>query len=104
MPQVKPEVESFARIKVVGVGGSGKNAVNHITIEEVAKDSLKLPSKIASFTFEQSSRLNPQDSAWSVAYGLCLLGFTQGSEPSVGIKLAYKTKNNIIAWIKQFLP
>lgn len=30
MPQIKPEVESFARIKVVGVGGSGKNAVNHM--------------------------------------------------------------------------
>ena len=30
MPQVKPEVESFARIKVVGVGGSGKNATNHM--------------------------------------------------------------------------
>jgi len=30
MPQIKPEVESFARIKVVGVGGSGKNATNHM--------------------------------------------------------------------------
>ena len=30
MPQIKPEVESFARIKVVGIGGSGKNAVNHM--------------------------------------------------------------------------
>ena len=30
MPQVKPEVETFARIKVLGVGGSGKNAVNHM--------------------------------------------------------------------------
>jgi cell division protein FtsZ len=30
MPQIKPEVEAFARIKVVGVGGSGKNALNHM--------------------------------------------------------------------------
>lgn len=30
MPQIKPEVETFTRIKVVGVGGSGKNAVNHM--------------------------------------------------------------------------
>src|ERR1700750_3118003 len=35
MPQVKPEVESFARIKVVGVGGSGKNAVNHMINSKV---------------------------------------------------------------------
>ncbi len=30
MPQIKPEVEAFARIKVLGVGGSGKNAINHM--------------------------------------------------------------------------
>ena len=30
MPQIKPEIEAFARIRVVGVGGSGKNAVNHM--------------------------------------------------------------------------
>ncbi len=30
MPQIKPEVEAFARIKVIGVGGSGKNALNHM--------------------------------------------------------------------------
>ena len=30
MPQVKPDVQTFARIKVIGVGGSGKNATNHM--------------------------------------------------------------------------
>src|SRR5688500_10249991 len=35
MPQVKPEVESFARIKVDGVGGSGKNADNHMVNAKV---------------------------------------------------------------------
>ena len=30
MPQIKAEVQTFARIKVVGVGGSGKNALNHM--------------------------------------------------------------------------
>ncbi len=30
MPQVKPDIESFARIKVLGIGGSGKNAINHM--------------------------------------------------------------------------
>lgn len=28
--KIIPEVETFARIKVVGVGGSGKNAINHM--------------------------------------------------------------------------
>ncbi len=35
MPQVQPEVEAFARIRVVGVGGSGKNAVNHMIDSKV---------------------------------------------------------------------
>ena len=35
MPQVKPEIEAFARIKVLGVGGSGKNAVNHMISSKV---------------------------------------------------------------------
>lgn len=30
MPQVQTDVESFARIRVVGVGGSGCNAINHM--------------------------------------------------------------------------
>jgi len=35
MPQIKPEVETFARIKVLGVGGSGKNVVNHMVSSKV---------------------------------------------------------------------
>ncbi len=30
MPQVKPEIETVARIKVIGVGGSGRNAIEHM--------------------------------------------------------------------------
>ncbi len=35
MEQVKSDVESFARIRVVGVGGSGNNAVNHMITTKV---------------------------------------------------------------------
>ena len=35
MEQIKSDVESFARIRVVGVGGSGKNAVNHMMSSKV---------------------------------------------------------------------
>lgn len=35
MPQIQPEVESFARIRVVGVGGSGCNAINHMINSDV---------------------------------------------------------------------
>jgi cell division protein FtsZ len=35
MPNITPEIEAFARIKVVGIGGSGKNAVNHMISSKV---------------------------------------------------------------------
>jgi cell division protein FtsZ len=35
MPKINPEIEAFARIKVVGVGGSGTNAVNHMVDSKV---------------------------------------------------------------------
>ena len=56
MPQIKPEIEVFARIKVVGVGGSGGNTINHminskvrgvefITVNTDAQDLIKSESK-----------------------------------------------------------
>ena len=35
MPNITPDIEAFARIKVLGVGGSGKNAVNHMIEDKV---------------------------------------------------------------------
>src|SRR5690606_20617139 len=35
MEQIKTDVEAFARIRVMGVGGSGKNAVNHMVSSKV---------------------------------------------------------------------
>jgi cell division protein FtsZ len=35
MEQIKTDVESFARIRVIGVGGSGNNAVNHMVASKI---------------------------------------------------------------------
>ena len=35
MKKIQPEIEAFARIRVVGVGGSGNNAVNHMVDSKV---------------------------------------------------------------------
>ncbi len=71
--------------------------------EEMAKFSLHLPAKIAQVPFNGDAH-GMRESGWATAIGLCILGFTQGEEPSAGIKIVHKTKNSIIAWIKQFLP
>lgn len=36
MPKINPDIEAFARIKVIGVGGSGGNAVNHMINSKVS--------------------------------------------------------------------
>ncbi len=35
MPQVKPDIETFAKIKVIGVGGGGGSAVNRMVISNI---------------------------------------------------------------------
>jgi len=35
MPNITPDIEAFARIKVLGIGGSGGNAVNHMISNKV---------------------------------------------------------------------
>ncbi|PIT96862.1 cell division protein FtsZ [Candidatus Campbellbacteria bacterium CG10_big_fil_rev_8_21_14_0_10_35_52] len=35
MKQIKPDIETFARIRVIGVGGSGNNAINHMINSKV---------------------------------------------------------------------
>lgn len=35
MEQIKTDVESFARIRVIGIGGSGNNAVNHMVSSKI---------------------------------------------------------------------
>jgi cell division protein FtsA len=84
---------------VITGGGSGVTS-----IEDIAKGALRLPSKVGSIAFETQSRIHLKDSSWAVAYGLCILGFTQDKEPSLGIKMVSQTKNRIIEWVKRFLP
>lgn len=73
------------------------------TIEDLARASLKLPSKIGAVHTSEQSRSMVRDSSWAVSYGLCIWGFTAENE-SLGMRFAKKTSNNLLAWIKQFLP
>ncbi|MDO8430380.1 MAG: cell division protein FtsA [Candidatus Taylorbacteria bacterium] len=82
-----------AGIILIG-GGSSLNG-----IEEMAKNTLRLPSRIgivAGF----------KDSAWAVAYGLCILGMH--ADPDLPIdtssRIFENSKKTMIAWLKQFLP
>ncbi|MEN9613729.1 MAG: hypothetical protein RLZZ347_36 [Candidatus Parcubacteria bacterium] len=86
---------------IITGGGSGIT-----TIEDFAKASLKLPSRIGNITFGPTLGDRFKDATWSVAYGLCILGLSGESE---GIKGGsdFVTKDlakQVGRWFKQFLP
>ncbi len=89
MPQIKPEIEAFARIKVFGVGGSGKNAVNHM-----------INSKVRGVEFI-AVNTDAQDLHHSLAkkkihIGKSLTkGLGTGMNPDLGRKAAEETKEEI---------
>lgn len=89
MPQIKQEVETFARIKVVGVGGSGKNAVNHM-----------LNAKVKGIDFI-SINTDAQDLHHSLAKKKIHIGknltrgLGAGMNPEVGKRAAEETREEI---------
>ncbi|MCH8930836.1 MAG: hypothetical protein IIA98_07975, partial [Proteobacteria bacterium] len=76
------------------------------TIEDIARASLKLPARIV--VPHAFSHGNVKlDTAWSVAYGLCILGFdTSYTSDLIRInKSRIKGRvRNVLSWIQQFLP
>jgi cell division protein FtsA len=87
-------------------GGSGID-----TIEDIARVSLKLPSKVASINFISNIKNSElQDSYWSVAYGLSVWGLNiVGVDDFVTVINTAKVStrkafNGIGDWLKQFLP
>lgn len=78
------------------------------SISEFAKDTLKLPSKISEIQLNGNIKSPVRNVVWAVSYGLCLLGFTNADENSIGIqqglKFARSTTRGIMSWVKQFLP
>ena len=85
------------------ITGGGSSTVS---IEDQAKDSLKLPSRIADLVTDGVPRTQIKDSMWSVAYGLCIFGLNAGDHD--GYRAGDIILRNIFQkswkWIQQFLP
>ncbi len=94
MPKINPEVESFARIKVIGIGGSGKNALNHM-----------INSKVKGVEFV-AMNTDTQDLHNSLAEKKVHLGknltkgLGAGMNPEIGKRAADETKAEIQDVIK----
>ena len=94
MPKVDPEVEAFARIKVIGIGGSGANAVNHMISSKVNgvefivmnTDAQDLHHSLASKKIHIGKNLTR--------------GLGTGMNPELGKRAAEETKEEIQGVIK----
>ncbi|MCH7529697.1 cell division protein FtsZ [Patescibacteria group bacterium] len=94
MQQIKPEVESFARIRVVGCGGSGGNAVDHMINSRVRgvefivinTDSQDLHHSLAKKKIHIGKNLTR--------------GLGTGMSPEVGKRAAEETKEEILGAVK----
>ena len=94
MEQIKSDVESFARIRVVGVGGSGGNAVNHMVSSKVKgvefiainRDAQDLHNSLAKKKIHVGKNLTR--------------GLGAGGNPEMGKRAAEETREEINNAIK----
>lgn len=94
MPQVDPAIETFARIKVVGVGGAGGAAVNRMVEAGVTGVDF-----IAINTDAQA--LHHSKANTKVHIGKeATRGLGAGADPAVGQKAAEESKEEIAATLK----
>jgi cell division protein FtsZ len=92
--KLEPAVESFARIKVIGIGGSGLNAVNHMINQKVRGVEF-----IAINTDAQD--LHHSNAKKKIHIGKNLTkGLGAGMDPGVGRRAAEETKEEMQESIK----
>ncbi|OGI60049.1 cell division protein FtsZ [Candidatus Nomurabacteria bacterium RIFCSPHIGHO2_01_FULL_37_25] len=94
MPKINQEIESFARIMVVGIGGSGKNTINHMINSKV-----KGVSFICMNTDTQDLHHSLAEKKIHIGKNLTK-GLGAGMDPEVGKKAAEETKSEIQDVIK----
>jgi len=94
MEQIKTDVESFARIRVIGVGGSGNNAVNHMITNKIKgvefiainSDAQDLHNSLAKKKIHVGKNLTR--------------GLGAGGNPEMGRKAAEETREEIANSLK----
>jgi len=82
---------------IISGGGSGTTTIN-----DLAKASLNLPSRVASLYFLSPNRDQVQDSTWAIACGLCLAGSTLSDDSPSLSELSKNVVNRVKRFVKQF--
>lgn len=94
MPQVQPEVEAFARIRVVGVGGSGGNAVDHMVENKIRGVDFIVVNTDAQALHQSTAKRK-------IHIGKNLTrGLGTGMNPELGKRAAEETKEEVQQTLK----
>ena len=94
MAKVNPEIESFARIKVIGIGGSGKGALNHMI-----NSKLQGVEFIAMNTDTQDLHHSLAEKKIHIGKNLTK-GLGAGMDPEIGKRSAEETREEVQDVIK----
>ncbi len=94
MPEVKPEIETFAKIKVIGVGGSGGSAVNRMI-----DSGVKGVEFIAINTDVQALHYNKANTKLHIGKSITR-GLGAGMNPELGKQSAEESQNEIRETLK----
>ncbi len=94
MPQVKPEIETFAKIKVVGIGGGGGSA-----IKRMVQSKIRGVDFLAMNTDVQALHHNPAQYKLHIGKSITR-GLGAGMQPDIGRKAAEESQNEIRDMLK----
>ncbi len=94
MAEIKPEIETFAKIKVIGVGGSGGAAINRMVKSKIrGVDFLAINTDVQALHHSQAQH--------KLHIGkITTRGLGAGMDPDVGAKSAEESQNEIRELIK----
>ncbi len=95
MPEVKPQIETFAKIKVIGVGGSGGSAV-----DRMVKNGIRGVDFIAMNTDVQALHHNSAPHKLHIGKTVTR-GLGAGMDPEIGKRSAEESQNEIREMLKE---
>ncbi|MBU1179522.1 cell division protein FtsZ [Patescibacteria group bacterium] len=89
MPEVKPDIETFAKIKVVGIGGSGNSAINRMVSGKIkGVNFLAINTDVQALHFSRANK--------KINIGKQITrGLGAGMDPELGKKAAEENQNEI---------
>ena len=94
MPEIKPQIETFAKIKVVGVGGSGGSAINRMIAAKIrGVEFIAMNTDVQALHYSQASI--------KLHIGKTITrGLGAGMDPEMGLHAAEESQNEIKEAIK----